>query len=363
MRICGVYGCLAIGAYDTRRARRHSLVAAVAAGARCGVGAAGDSLWLCAISACLLLGALGSSLRGAQRIAAVLALGALCSLACALSVPAYPATYQRRSVAYTAQSVAAGIDLYQQHCPACHGAGSRGDGVAAIRMAKPPPDLSEHTALRTAGDMYWWLSHGVPASGMPAFNQVLTRAQRRSLINFLRAFADGYRARVLTSTVVPNQPWLVASDFQYETSAGDSGQLSHFREQRAVLLVIADGEHAARIQSLMSEIERLRAAGAELLIVGARAAPSAPRIAFGAAAIRPTYTLYARTLSTPGSRHAVLPEKGHAEFLIDRFGYLRARWLPASDASGWDDLAVLQTQIRQLAAEPKLGELPDDHVH
>ena len=319
--------------------------------------------WLCAISACLLVGALGNYLRAARRVAAVLALGALGSLAYALSVPAYPSTYQRPSVAYTAQSVAAGIDLYQQHCPACHGAGGRGDGVAASRTAKRPPDLSEHTALHTAGDMYWWLSHGVPTSGMPAFDQVLTRAQRWSLINFLRAFADGYRARVLTSTVVPNQPWLVAPDFQYETSAGDSGQLSDFREQRAVLLVIADAEQAVRIQRLTNEIERLRAAGAELLLVGARGTPHTARISVGADAIQPTYSLFARTLSTPGSRHAVLPAQGHAEFLIDRFGYLRARWLPASEVSGWDDLAVLQQQIQQLAAEPKLRELPDDHVH
>jgi putative copper resistance protein D len=51
------------------------------------------------------------------------------------------------------------------------------------------------------------------------------------------------------------------------------------------------------------------------------------------------------------------------EFLIDRYGYLRARWIPAVDGSGWTDIGELTRQIAQLSREKELRSPPDDHVH
>jgi hypothetical protein len=50
------------------------------------------------------------------------------------------------------------------------------------------------------------------------------------------------------------------------------------------------------------------------------------------------------------------------ELLIDRHGYLRARWIPAAPGRGWDDPAVIGGELQQLAREvppPPAAE----HVH
>ena len=57
------------------------------------------------------------------------------------------------------------------------------------------------------------------------------------------------------------------------------------------------------------------------------------------------------------SRGSQVP--AHMELLIDRFGYVRARWLPG-DQPDWHDLI---RQVEVLAAEPQVRPPPDDHVH
>ena len=64
----------------------------------------------------------------------------------ALAVRAFPSTYTRPAVPYSAQSIARGVALYAQHCTACHGNGGRGDGELALRSRVPPADLAQHTA-------------------------------------------------------------------------------------------------------------------------------------------------------------------------------------------------------------------------
>jgi len=52
----------------------------------------------------------------------------------------------------------------------------------------------------------------------------------------------------------------------------------------------------------------------------------------------------------------------HVEYLIDKQGYMRARWL-AAENDGWRNLAVLQQQVDLLANEKPRALAPDDHVH
>jgi putative copper resistance protein D len=51
------------------------------------------------------------------------------------------------------------------------------------------------------------------------------------------------------------------------------------------------------------------------------------------------------------------------EFLLDRQGYLRARWLPGAPGRGWDSLQTLVDQILLLDKETPAGPPPDEHVH
>jgi putative copper resistance protein D len=72
--------------------------------------------------------------------------------------------------------------------------------------------------------------------------------------------------------------------------------------------------------------------------------------------------LFRRTLSNPDLAGEGTSPK-HMEFLIDRYGYLRARWIPAVDGTGWTDIGELMRQIDQLNREKEIRPPPDDHVH
>ena len=91
---------------------------------------------------------------------------------------------------------------FQRYCTPCHGNGGLGDGSAATSLKVRPANLTEpHTALHTAGDMFWWLTRGIPQSGMPAFSAELTGQDRWDVVNFLRAFSEGFQARILTPDI------------------------------------------------------------------------------------------------------------------------------------------------------------------
>ena len=143
----------------------------------------------------------------------------------AVSIDAYPTTYLRPSVAYNAISVANGIALYAESCVVCHGIAGYGDGPAAAELKPKPADLTaRHAVSHTAGDLYWWLSHGVKETAMPGFEHSLNEDERWDLINFLRALSNGERARSL-APVTETDAWLVAPDFAYETNRGETKTL------------------------------------------------------------------------------------------------------------------------------------------
>ena len=58
---------------------------------------------------------------------------------------------------------------------------------------------------------------------------------------------------------------------------------------------------------------------------------------------------------------AILDIQDHMEFLIDRQGYLRARWFPG-EWEGWDDIKHLVTQAEILAREPARPPAPNTHL-
>jgi hypothetical protein len=54
------------------------------------------------------------------------------------------------------------------------------------------------------------------------------------------------------------------------------------------------------------------------------------------------------------------------ELLVDRQGYLRARWVPrdlGSQTEGWADVGRLLAQIDRLAQEVPVAPLAAEHVH
>lgn len=258
--------------------------------------------------------------------------------------------------------------LYRESgCAACHGDSGHGDGPVAAELNPPPPNLTgRHANAHTAGDLFWWLSHGVkPTSAMPGFSQSLREEERWDLINYLRALSSGERAKNL-APVIDEQPSLVAPDFNYATVGGEPRTLKDHRGSKIILLALIDPEtDGARLRQLTHAAGSLQLAGVELIVVPRNADPSAAEtklpeflVSEGNQEITATYKLLAGSFSEEKSVEA----ERHVEYLIDKQGYIRARWI-AAESDGWRDFSMLKQQIDLLAKEKPRAPAPDDHVH
>lgn len=92
---------------------------------------------------------------------------------------------------HTGATVAAGRALYAQRCAACHGERGRGDGSGGIGLHPPPADLLLHVPQHTEGELYHFISRGIPGTAMPAWRSVLSETERWQLVHYLHALGEG----------------------------------------------------------------------------------------------------------------------------------------------------------------------------
>ena len=290
-----------------------------------------------------------------------------------MTVDAYPTTYVRPTVPYHALSVASGLRLYAEHCAVCHGTEGYGDGPTAAGLRPRPSDLTaKHTADHTAGDLFWWLTHGKEGTAMPGFQDRLSEEERWDLINVVRILSASEQARPL-GPVIAADLRVAAPDFSYTTPFGDTRALKDFRGQEQVLLVFFSlPQSAERLMQLQQLYARLRPLDVEILAIPLHSNDESttamdqltlafPLIRDGASEAATTYAMFRRSLSPEGSApDAPLP--AHLEFLIDRQGYLRGRWIP-TEGRGWDEPEQLMTAIEVLRTEKFTAPPPDLHVH
>jgi mono/diheme cytochrome c family protein len=83
-------------------------------------------------------------------------------------------------------SVDTGYRLYQANCTACHGVDGNGGGPLSGTTPVTPPSLRAHLAEHTDGDLFYWISEGLPG-GMPAWKTELSETDRWNLVNYLRS--------------------------------------------------------------------------------------------------------------------------------------------------------------------------------
>lgn len=275
-----------------------------------------------------------------------------------LASDAYPTTYVRPDVPYHAASITEGRALFAANCVVCHGTRGAGDGPAAAALHPRPPDLrAGHVGLHTAGDIFWWLTHGKPP--MPAFGDRLPPEELWHLVNFLRALAAADAARLLGPSVDPDRPWLAAPDFTFGVGPSFTRTLKEYRDRRIVLLTLytlpGSGE---RLAELAAHQNLLATLGVEIVAVPTDAAPDAlRRLADGPTLLFPVVTGGAREILATYRMFTPAP---HAEFLIDRRGYLRAI---AADPEALRDANRLLAEVQQLNQEKAPPAPPAEHVH
>jgi mono/diheme cytochrome c family protein len=88
-------------------------------------------------------------------------------------------------------AVAAGRNLFEQHCAECHGAGAeggkKGPNLRVPEVQEAPP-----------GAIFWILTNGVVRRGMPVWSK-LPEPQRWQLVTYLKSLG------VSTSSALPSQ--------------------------------------------------------------------------------------------------------------------------------------------------------------
>jgi putative copper export protein/mono/diheme cytochrome c family protein/peroxiredoxin len=287
-----------------------------------------------------------------------------------LSVPAYPSTYFRSPVRYATASISRGAAQYMENCVTCHGPDGYGDGPVAASLAVKPANLTEeHLFHHREGELYWWLSHGIPGTPMPGFGSRMSEPQLWDVMNFLRAQAEAETQKTMNGSVEPWRP-VVAPDFTFQIDSRPQESLKGQRGHAIVLLVIYTlPESLARLRALTAARHELDRAGVRVIAValddqtvalqGANLRDvdesilAAPDLTIAA-----SYALFRRTESTA----SVPPVPAYMEFLIDRQGYLRARWMQGQKRDG-DQLRELLRQIEVLNHEHLRAPAPDGHRH
>lgn len=341
-----------------------------------------DKVWSGIVLFVIALGTIWLGIRlHWSRVVKILVPGVLGISSMALALPplaveAFPETYKKPTVPIDAISIVAGAHLYAENCVNCHGPQGKGTKPVADPDLRDPTDLltQEHTAKYTVGNVFHQLSSGIPGTEMPGYADKLSEEERWDLINFLHAMSRGFDARLLGSMIVPETPAIASPVFNYTASDGSSGNLKDFRLQKNVLMVLFAWPQAKdRFFQLAASYDRIRDLNTEILAVPIHPLTDAqlqqiteiapfPIVTEGWQEIKDTYWWYRRVRVVPDlSGKGMFPQ--HMEFVTDRFGYLRARWVAQFEGFGWQNVGALTLQLTQLNQEGEIMPPPGEHAH
>ena len=129
--------------------------------------------------------------RSARRIAIFLAFS-LIAIIGALSIRNWIVYERVRSlrnpVAATESAMAAGRQLYGDHCQKCHGANGDGKGPKAAELSVSPGDFTDAKRMdrETDGEVFWRISKG--RYPMPPFEDKISSEGRWQLVDYIRTF-------------------------------------------------------------------------------------------------------------------------------------------------------------------------------
>jgi len=332
--------------------------------------------WLIAAVAAGALVFAGFIFRGAWRHRRRLTVFGVSGLALAsivalglIVVPAYPTTYVAPPVRYNVDAVVRGAQIYAQSCASCHGPDAHGDGPAAASLAVKPVDLDQHVSFHRPGELYWMIAHGKPERSMPAFSPAIADKDIWSLVRFLRAKADAEEA--IGGDGERNAPmWqpVAAPDFTFEFPDQGQESLQELRSGFAALVVFFTlPQSAERLAALSRAHHMLAREGLRTIALPVTGAAAPVKLEgvpesewifpIAGANVANAYAIFARD---PGEHSEAPP--AHMEFLIDRGGYIRARWLGLPDSES-ERMAQLHKQLEILSREKIAPVMAEHHGH
>jgi putative copper resistance protein D len=284
-------------------------------------------------------------------------IAALFCLAVSFSTEAYEDTYNDPTQDFTAESVSRGMAAFQENCVACHGPMGEGNGAMskdlknAQGLKVEPADLTApHVGTHTIGDIFHWLTFGGQSGVMPGFSHVLDVDDRWDMINYLLMLSSTNRSRFIGPQAMIQ--WLIAPDFALVDPKEEVTTFFKLRGKPTLLSfarcdAFAGEEKKALDASLAKAAETAKNAGVNHVTVYSGDCPAAAkaREALHPAAVEKAYSIINRYPNVPYTG-----EIAQAHFLVDRSGYVRARF----KAFGADDGSETQfgAQAAMMAQEP-----------
>ena len=133
--------------------------------------------------------------------AGALALAAVCAAGWAGVALAADQAAAVSAVSQADASADRGRAIYQGKCVECHGASGRGDGPAAVLMTPRPRDFTsgkyeirstETGSVPTDDDLVRTVAQGMPGTAMPAWKTLLTDAQIRDVVEYVKSFSPQF---------------------------------------------------------------------------------------------------------------------------------------------------------------------------
>jgi mono/diheme cytochrome c family protein len=107
-----------------------------------------------------------------------------------------------------------GAVIYGQHCAVCHGPDGRGNGPAAPSLIPRPRDFTsgqfKYKSTPTAeppseADLIRAASHGLDASAMPYFHDLLADADLREVVQYIKHFSTVFDGAAPHTLVIPRR--------------------------------------------------------------------------------------------------------------------------------------------------------------
>ncbi len=96
------------------------------------------------------------------------------------------AVARRNPLEHDPDAVAAGANLFDQHCAECHGEMAEGGRKAPSLLADPVQQASP-------GTLFWILTNGVVRRGMPVWSK-LPEPQRWQLVSYLKSLGPAEKS-------------------------------------------------------------------------------------------------------------------------------------------------------------------------
>lgn len=288
-------------------------------------------------------------------------------LAYLLAVPAHPTTYLVSPVPYTADAIATGSTLYAANCGVCHGRDGRGEESDALSLSNARVNLNDRVPERREGNLFWSIAHGIPGTPMPGFKSQLNDVEIWSLIQYLDGQTAAQNALAMLDRIKPLRP-VPAPDFTYEFIRRPQESLWQQRGNGVTLLVFYTlPSSLPRLRELATRGRAYSAAGARIIALPMPESSTATAqdaqgdgesmLALASPAVATTYLMFARE---PQGANGGAP--AHLEYLIDRFGFLRTRWIGVPEAAAGRAAATFG-QIDVLVHEPPRAQVQWGHRH